>query len=237
MLRIDNVTKSLGGLTVLDRLSLEVEKGEIVALIGPSGCGKTTLLNLVSDLMQPDSGKIEKGAGKLSYMFQNSRLLPWRTVYRNIQLGRPGSTDGEIRTIIKAVGLEGFEDYYPTELSGGMAKRVALARAFFRGGDYLLMDEPFQALDYALRMEMIGLLLSIWRKDRPGVLFVTHEIDEALMVATRLALLSRRPATVADIIDLPGKEGRSPSDPALQKVRERVIQHIKPDKEGRDGKV
>ena len=84
---------------------------------------------------------------------------------------------------------------------------------------------------------MIDLLLSIWRKDRPGVLFVTHEIDEALMVATRLALLSRRPATVADIIDLPGKEGRSPSDPALQKVRERVIQHIKPDKEGRDGKV
>ena len=237
MLRIDSVTKSLGGLPVLEDFSLSVGKGEIVALIGPSGSGKTTLLNIVAGLLEPDSGTVDKEEGKLSYMFQNSRLLPWRTVFRNIQLARKGAGDEEVLGMIRSVGLEGFEDYYPDELSGGMAKRVALARAFFRRGSYLLMDEPFQALDYALRMEMIGLLLSIWEEDRPGVLFVTHEIDEALMVATRIALLTSRPASVAGIIELPGKEGRSPSDPALQSVRELVINHIRPDKEGRNGKV
>ena len=226
MLRIESIDKSIGNLKVLSDFSLDVEKGEIVALIGPSGCGKTTLLNIVSGLSSPDSGTIVGSESRFSYVFQNSRLLPWKSVYDNIKLGnRDGSRD-DVESIIKAVGLDGFEDYYPDELSGGMAKRVALARAFYRGGEYLLMDEPFQALDYSLRMEMIALLLSIWRKDKPGVLFVTHEIDEALTVATRIALISPRPAHVVDIIAMPGKEGRDPSLPELYGIRERIVRHI-----------
>ena len=226
MLRIRAVDKSIGGLQVLSDFSLDVEKGEIVALIGPSGCGKTTLLNITAGLDVPDSGEIEGAASRFSYVFQNSRLLPWRTVYRNIQLGNRDGRDEDIKAVIKAVGLEGFEDYYPDELSGGMAKRAALARAFYRGGDYFLMDEPFQALDYSLRMEMIDLLLSIWRKSRPGVLFVTHEIDEALSVATRIALVSQRPSHVQEVITMPDGEGRDPSSPALYGIREKIVRHI-----------
>ena len=178
MLTIDRVCKSFGSLSVLKDVSLTVGDGEIVALIGPSGCGKTTLLDFSSGLSQPDSGTVI-GGENISYMFQSARLLPWRTVYENIRLVREDVSPEEIHELIKAVGLEGFANYYPDQLSGGMAKRCALARAFHYQGTHLLMDEPFQGLDYGIRMEMIAMLLSVWKKHRQGILFVTHEIDEA----------------------------------------------------------
>ena len=130
MLKLTGIRKSFDGLPVLSNLSLTLSQGEIVALIGPSGCGKTTLLNIISGLTAPDAGTVEGAEGKLSYMFQNARLLPWRTVEENIRLVREDATGEEVRALIAAVGLEGFEHYYPGQLSGGMARRCALARAF-----------------------------------------------------------------------------------------------------------
>lgn len=225
MLTIDRVCKSFGSLSVLKDVSLTVGDGEIVALIGPSGCGKTTLLDIISGLSQPDSGTVI-GGENISYMFQSARLLPWRTVYENIRLVREDVSPEEIHELIKAVGLEGFANYYPDQLSGGMAKRCALARAFHYQGTHLLMDEPFQGLDYGIRMEMIAMLLSVWKKHRQGILFVTHEIDEALTVASKIVLLRARPMAIRDVISLPGKEGRDPSSPELTAIRQEIIHAI-----------
>lgn len=162
----------------------------------------------------------------MSYMFQSARLLPWRTVRENIRIVRQDAAEEEVAAIIAAVGLQGFADYYPGQLSGGMARRCALARAFLFGGAIFLMDEPFSGLDYGIRMEMVDMLLSIWRREKPGVLFVTHEIDEALTVATRIAILSDRPASVCHSFTLPGAEGRDASAPELSEIRREIIHHI-----------
>lgn len=135
MLRLSGICKRFEDLPVLSNLSLTLSRGEIVALIGPSGCGKTTLLNIISGLTAPDAGTVEGADGRLSYMFQSARLLPWRTVEENIRLVREEAPAGEVRSLITAVGLEGFERYYPGQLSGGMARRCALARAFHFGGE------------------------------------------------------------------------------------------------------
>ena len=209
MLRLSGICKRFEDLPVLSNLSLTLSRGEIVALIGPSGCGKTTLLNIISGLTAPDAGTVEGADGRLSYMFQSARLLPWRTVEENIRLVREEAPAGEVRSLITAVGLEGFERYYPGQLSGGMARRCALARAFHFGGEIFLMDEPFQGLDYGIRMEMLSMLLSIWQRERPGVLFVTHEIDEALTVATSPGSL-RAPLQPASGLTSPARRGGTP---------------------------
>jgi NitT/TauT family transport system ATP-binding protein len=226
MLKLEHLSKSFDALPVLQDLSLEVRRGEILALTGPSGCGKSTLLNIIAGLEQPDSGSVVCGAERIGYMFQGSRLLPWRTVFQNIRLVREDAPKEEILSLIEAVGLKGFENYYPGQLSGGMARRCALARAFHYGGELLLMDEPFQGLDYGLRMEMLSMLLSVWKKNRQSVLFVTHEIDEALTVASRIAVLSSRPTIVLETVDLPGAEGRDASAAELTDIRQHIIHRI-----------
>lgn len=226
MLKLTGISKAFDGLPVLADLSLTLSQGEIVALIGPSGCGKTTLLNIISGLTAPDKGTVEGAEGRLSYMFQSARLLPWRTVEENIRLVREDAPREEVRALISAVGLDGFARYYPGQLSGGMARRCALARAFHFGGELFLMDEPFQGLDYGIRMEMVAMLLAIWRREKPGVLFVTHEIDEALTVATRIAVLTARPTTVAQWYSLPSPEGRDASSPELLELRRAIIHQI-----------
>ncbi|MCR4629486.1 MAG: ATP-binding cassette domain-containing protein [Clostridium sp.] len=222
MLEVTNVSKCYDALTVLKDLSLSIGDHEILALTGPSGCGKTTLLNLISNLETPDSGSIRCGAGRISYMFQNARLLPWRTVYDNIRIVRGDAAPEEVEKLIAAVGLQGFENYYPSQLSGGMAKRCALARAFHYKGDLLLMDEPFQGLDYGLRMEMLSLVLKIRQESKPAVLFVTHEIDEALTIADSVAVLSDRPSAVKKVFRLPGENGRDCTDPGLTPIRREI---------------
>lgn len=226
MLKLDRVSKSYDGLAVVKNLSLEVRPGEIVALIGPSGCGKTTLLNMISGLIRPDFGTVDTQDARLSYLFQGSRLLPWRTVRENIRLVRDDEQTERLESLIEAVGLGGFEGYYPKQLSGGMARRCSLARAFYFGGDSFLMDEPFSGLDYGIRMEMVRLLLSIWNMEKPAVLFVTHEIDEALMVATRIAVLAPRPTYVAEWVELPGHEGRDVNSRELVQIRQDIIRRI-----------
>ena len=229
MLKLEHISKAFSELQVLKNLSLSVNDREILALIGPSGCGKSTLLHIISGLRQQDSGRVEGADVRLSYMFQSARLLPWRSVWDNIRLVREDEDRAELQNLIHAVGLKGFENYYPAQLSGGMARRCALARCFYYGGELLLMDEPFQGLDYGLRMEMLSMLVSIWNKQKQSILFVTHEIDEALMVASRIAVLSERPARVKEIIELPGNPGRDAAVPELNPVRQHIIQAITPE--------
>ena len=226
MLTISRLSKTYGTLQVLRDVNLEVKKGEIVSIIGPSGCGKSSLMNIISGLVNPDEGIVDYGNARISYLFQSSRLLPWRTVYDNIRIVRDDSSKEEILSLIGSVGLNGFENYYPSQISGGMARRCALARAVHYGGDIMLMDEPFQGLDYGLRMEMLSLLLEIWNKGQQTILFATHEIDEALTISHRIVLLSCRPAQIQEIIHLSGRVGREAAAPQLGEIRRKIINHV-----------
>ncbi|PIE53844.1 MAG: ABC transporter ATP-binding protein [Dethiosulfovibrio peptidovorans] len=226
MLRICDVSVSLGNLSVLDRVSFHVNEREIVVLIGPSGCGKSTILRAISGLVPMESGQINRNEGRLAFVFQDNRLLPWRTVYDNVRLVNEEEAPGEIDELLAAVGLRGFEGYYPSQLSGGMLKRCGIARAFFRHGQLLLMDEPFQGLDYPLRREMLSMLLQVWRSRPQGVVFVTHEIDEALSVASRILVMSKRPTRVIREFLLPGSEGRDPTREDLSSIRREIIEVI-----------
>ena len=213
MLRLSGICKRFEDLPVLSNLSLTLSRGEIVALIGPSGCGKTTLLNIISGLTAPDAGTVEGVDGRLSYMFQSARLLPWRTVEENIRLVREDAPAGEVRSLIDAVGLEGFERYYPSQLSGGMARRCALARAFHFGGEIFLMDEPFQGLDYGIRMEMLSMLLSIWQRERPGVLLSHMRSTKPSLWRPASPGALRAPRQSASGLTSPARWGGTPPPP------------------------
>ena len=190
-------------------LNLQVARGEFVAVVGPSGCGKSTLLNMVAGLMRPSAGSVAYDGHPLmtvnrsvGYMTQRDNLLPWRTVAANIgialEIARLDASERKrrIERFIKLVGLSGFEHAYPAELSGGMRKRVALARTLIYDPETLLMDEPFGALDAQLKLILHAELLRIWEESRKTILFVTHDLTEAITLADRVVVLSRRPGTV-----------------------------------------
>ncbi len=213
-----NASKSFGAMQVLQDVDLKIRPGEFVCLLGPSGCGKSTLLNLTAGLLQPSKGSAhyrgEKITGinvKTGYMTQNDHLLPWRTVRRNIavplELAGWSKADTRRRTdeLLKKVGLEAFADSYPSQLSGGMRKRCALARILAYDPETLLLDEPFGALDAQLRLLLQIELRNIVRESGKSVLFVTHDVDEAVALADRCVVFSARPASVRHVInfDLP----------------------------------
>ena len=198
----------------VDGFDLKVEKGEFVTIVGPSGCGKSTLLSVVDGLIRPHSGQavingtVVTGPGTdRALVFQEFALLPWRTVVDNVMLGielqkkftKPQMKETVTR-YIQMVGLQGFEDHYPHQLSGGMRQRVGLARALAVNPDILLMDEPFAALDAQTREIMSLELLRIWEQERKTVLFVTHGIDEAVYLADRVVVMSGRPGRVKEVI-------------------------------------
>ncbi len=202
-------------LLALDGVSLEVGRGEFLALVGPSGSGKTSLLLLVNGLMQPTSGQVlvnghpvERPGRESALVFQEFALLPWRSVLANVELGLElkGIAAAERREIarryINLVGLEAFEAYLPHQLSGGMRQRVGLARALAVKPEVLLMDEPFGALDAQMRHLMAAELLRIWEQDRKTILFVTHDIDEAIFLADRVAVMSARPGRVIEVLPI-----------------------------------
>jgi ABC-type nitrate/sulfonate/bicarbonate transport system ATPase subunit len=206
LIRLDSVSKSFGSVHVLDKLTLEIRRGEFVALVGPSGCGKTTLLNLLSGYEQPTSGAINR-TGSVRMIYQQSGLFPWRTAEENVRLGLrglkdPGEVTRQTRQLLALVGLEGFEAHYPHQLSGGMQQRVELARALAGESDLLLMDEPFSALDYITRLKMRLELARLLHERPRTVVLVTHDIEEAVQLADRVFVLSGRPARVTREISM-----------------------------------
>jgi NitT/TauT family transport system ATP-binding protein len=206
----------------LEGFDIEVEEGEFLSIVGPSGCGKSTFLNVLLGLLKPDSGdvlmhgKAITGPGSdRAMVFQEFGLLPWRTVQNNIELGlelkrvSAGKRRAAAERLVALVGLAGFEHHYPHELSGGMKQRVGLARALATDPDVLLMDEPFAALDAQTRDLMQVELLRIWREARKTVLFVTHQIDEAIYLSDRVMVMSKRPGRAKKCF---GVELRRPRD-------------------------
>ena len=208
-----------GSLETLRGLDLEIRRNEFIAILGPSGCGKSTLLRLTAGLLKPTAGQIEifgqpvtGPSDDIGMVFQKATLLPWASVEDNVvfpakhKRGRVSTQERErARDIIASVGLEGFEKRLPSELSGGMQQRVGIARALFLNPEILLMDEPFSALD-ALNREVMGFeLLKIWEASPKTVMFITHSISEAVLLADRVIVLSERPANVQEnlVIDLP----------------------------------
>jgi NitT/TauT family transport system ATP-binding protein len=223
----------------LHAVNLTVRPGEFLVVAGPSGCGKSSLLDLVAGLTRPDAGEITVGGRPVSgtgldrgVVFQQYALLPWRTARENVEFGleakrlpraRRRATAGEY---LELVGLSRFADRYPHELSGGMKQRVAIARSLAFDPDVLLMDEPFAALDAQTRDALQDQLLDIWRRTGKTVLFVTHSIDEAVYLGSRVAVLSARPGTVTGVVDVrlpervPGRDVRS--TPEFVRERHRV---------------
>src|SRR5437867_3285353 len=207
----------------LSDVSLSVAEGDFLAIVGPSGCGKTTLLNIVAGLLPYDVGTLAidgapiQGPGvDRAVVFQHASLLPWRTIAGNVRYGmelqkRFDQAAMKERTdyFIKLVGLTGFERHYPSELSGGMQQRVNLARALAADPVVLLMDEPFAALDAQTREFMQAELLKIWTKAKKTVVFITHQINEAIYLADRVAVMSARPGRLKEIFDVPFERPRN----------------------------
>ena len=201
--------------TVVRDVSLSVEEGTFVALVGPSGCGKSTLLNVAAGLLVPPEGRVRilgkdlRGINRhAAYLFQQDALLPWRTVLDNVRLGLDfrhtpaAEAERQARAFIARVGLSGFEDRFPHQLSGGMRKRVAIAQSWIVDPRILLMDEPFGALDVQTRQNMENELLGLWQESRKTVLFITHDLEEAIALADRVVVLTAGPARIKGIYDI-----------------------------------
>ena len=220
-------------LTALRDFNMTVERGEFVAVVGPTGCGKSTTLNLVTGLARPSAGEVRLMGGpitgidrRVGFAFQTDALFPWKNVIDNVMAGPlfrgvpKDKAEADARDWIVRVGLKGFEGHHPHQLSGGMRKRVALAQTFINNPQVLLMDEPFSALDVQTRELMQEELLQLWAQAKSAVLFVTHDLDEAILLADRVAVLTTRPARVKSVhtIDLP-----RPRDVAKLRYDERFI--------------
>ncbi len=217
-LSASKVSKRFGALLALDRIDLSLPEGQFTAFVGPSGCGKTTFLRIVAGLVRASDGEvridgqlIDRPSSDRGFVFQTDNLLPWRNILANARLGHElnGTTSNQERqhtlALLKLVGLGGFESHYPAQLSGGMRQRVNLARALAIDPKLLLMDEPFSALDAQTREIMQTELLRIWEQGRKTVLFVTHQIDEAIFLSDQIVVFARNPGRIKEIInvDLP----------------------------------
>ena len=222
-------------LPVLDRIHLRVERGEFVALLGPSGCGKSTLLRLVAGLEPPSDGELLVEGKPIVgpdpsrvVVFQDPTLFPWRNVWDNVALGLEAqgllkSRRARVDETLRLVGLTGFAKAYPHQLSGGMAQRVALARALVNDPEMLILDEPLGKLDSLTRLTMQGEIVNLWRNAGFTTLLVTHDIEEALLMATRIVVLSERPAAVKADIRLDKPYPRHRGDPDLVAKRQEIL--------------
>ena len=222
---------------VLENIDLEVREGEFICLLGPSGCGKSTLLNIVGGFLKPSSGEVvidgEPVRGpdpRRIFVFQERGVFPWLTVEGNIGFGLFRLSRSEkVRRIahyVELVGLQGFERAYPHELSGGMKQRVEVARALAVNPDMLFLDEPFGALDSITRLEMRRELLRIWRAERKTILFVTHDIEESVQLADRVAVMSTRPARIQNIMEINIPHPRDISSRRYLDLRDSIFEQI-----------
>ncbi|MGF7184311.1 NitT/TauT family transport system ATP-binding protein [Desulfitispora alkaliphila] len=229
-LQLNSLSKSYHDLQVLRDFTLTLSYEKIHCLFGPSGCGKTTLLNVLVNLTPADAGSIEGIKGKtFSYIFQEDRLLPWATVKENILFilkSHYSIVDSErlADEYLALVNLTSFKKHYPDQLSGGMKQRVAIARAFAHQGDILVMDEPFKGLDLKLKRNLMDYIISFWKQKKKLLIFVTHDIDEALYMADKIHVFSGPPLTLINQISIPiSHEKRAESKEALNEYREQLI--------------
>jgi NitT/TauT family transport system ATP-binding protein len=230
----DNDGKSF---PVLEDINLDVSDGEFVCLVGPSGCGKSTLLNLMGGFLAPTSGSITIDGQPVHgpdprriLVFQERGVFPWLTVEGNIGFGLSALSraerDQRIAHYVQMVRLQGFEHTYPADLSGGMKQRLQVARALAVNPDILYLDEPFGALDSVTRLIMRGELLRIWQTERRTIIFVTHDIDEAVQLADRVVVLSSRPAKIEDILTIDIAHPRNISSPRYLQLRDELMSKI-----------
>ena len=226
--------KNKQSVDVLEDIRLEVLDGEFVCLVGPSGCGKSTLLNIAGGFLQATRGEIRIDDKRVTepdprhiFIFQENAVFPWLTVEDNVGFGvkRPNPEERKkvVDHYIEMVGLTGFGKAFPRELSGGMKQRVEIARAFAAEPDVLFMDEPFGALDYLTRMRLRSELTQIWQRERKTVLFVTHDVEEAVQLADRVVVMGKRPSRIRDIVTVEVPRPRDLDDPACRRLREHIF--------------
>jgi NitT/TauT family transport system ATP-binding protein len=219
---------------VLERVNLDVHAGEFVCIVGPSGCGKSTLLNIIGGFLGETRGSVNVDGAPVNgpdprriFVFQENGVFPWLTVEENTGFGLMSRPDREreerVAHYLGMVGLNGFEKSYPRELSGGMRQRVEIARALAANAEVLYMDEPFGALDFLTRLKMRADLVRIWQAERKTILFVTHDIEEAVQLADRVVVMSRRPATVAEEVRVDLPRPRDLDAPGYLAARDRIF--------------
>ena len=241
-LRTAGISKKYEDMPILDNISIELYENEFVSILGPSGCGKSTLFNIISGLDRAESGSCyidgEESSGKLgmvSYMHQKDLLLPWRKILDNLSLPLiiKGISKREAREEaskhLNTFGLEGFGDKYPYQLSGGMRQRASLLRAYLFSSNIMLLDEPFGALDAITRSKMHHWMLSVVKKLNTSILFITHDIEEAILLSDRIYVLSDRPARVKDeiIVELKGERDRSVvTTPEFNAIKKRIMDNL-----------
>jgi NitT/TauT family transport system ATP-binding protein len=235
LLRLEGVSYQFGSLEVLKEMSLDIRQGEFVAVVGPSGCGKTTLLNLISGFYKPSSGLIMR-SGTTRTVYQHNGLFPWLTAGENIELALrdikdPTARKQQVDRLLSLTRLDGFADYFPHQLSGGMNRRVELARVLAGKADLLLLDEPFSALDYQTRLCIRTELIRVLDMIPHTVVLVTHDIEEAVQLADRVLVLSKRPTSVGTQLRLDFRRPRAVTDPRVIGAVERILKELGLDEE------
>ncbi|MCL5124251.1 MAG: ABC transporter ATP-binding protein [Deltaproteobacteria bacterium] len=224
----------------IDRIDLQIEKGQFISIVGPSGCGKTSLLRIISGLENSyegdvflDGKKIQKPESEVGLVFQQYALFPWRTMCKNIEIGLEimGMRKSERRAIameyIRSFGMSGFEDRYPYQLSGGMQQRVAIARTLIMNPKVVLMDEPFGSLDSQTRNDMQEFLMDLRQKRNDTILFVTHNVDESVFLSDRIVVLSKRPARILRIFEINTPHPRDRTSKVANDIRREVIEILR----------
>lgn len=248
LITIDNVSRVFEDsqrkqvVTALDNVSIQVKRNEFLCLLGPSGCGKSTLLNMIAGFDKPSSGTVTVGGQVITepgadrgVVFQQANLMPWLSVWENVafHLKMRGSSKADRREkaqrYIEMVGLRGFENHFPSELSGGMNQRVGIARALLMNPEVILMDEPFGALDEQTKMDMHGELIRIWRESQSTIVFVTHGIDESLALGTHVAVMSARPGRIRELLPIELERPRDPTSAAFNDYKRHILSLLRPE--------
>lgn len=222
---------------ILENIHIEVKDGEFVVILGHSGCGKSTLLKIIAGLLKETTGKILLNSTEIfgpskerAMVFQEHRLLPWLTIEKNVDIALKGSNKGErenkINEYLSLVGLEKFKNAYPHQVSGGMAQRAAIARALVNSPEIVLLDEPFGALDALTKITLQKEVLRIWQKEKNTMIMVTHDIDEAIFLADRIVLMTERPGTIEEIINVDLSRPRDRGNSDFARIKKRIYKHF-----------